>query len=238
MELWAIGRESPFDPGEKAESLDFLRVILNAGITQDQAEYINKDRLASLILLECGNMKPLVNNPLVFQSMAVAWLQSRSEQFQHLLEALFENYSPYEDFREHEITVLDGRLKTDDTRNITRGETTQNNGSYNNTGHTDDVTETSVSADNESTYQPRERVGRTVDDTLANTHSDTTTDNETKADILNGLKKTDDTTTREFYGHKNSNQTLALQELEVAQNNLYDMIIKWWTDALFIGIYD
>ena len=238
MELWTIGRESPIRPGEAAESMDFLRVIMNSGIAADQSDYINGERLAGLILLECGNMKPIINNPLVFQTTAINWLQSRHEQFKHLLEALFTDYLPYEEFREHETTVLDGTLKTDDTRTIDRDLTTANSGEFANTGHTDDVTETSVSADNENTYQPRERVARSVDDTLSNTHSDTTTENEGKTDVLDGTKKTDDTTNRDFYGHKKSNQLLALEELQVSQNNLYDMIVKWWTDALFIAIYD
>ena len=238
MELWTIGRESPITPGQKAESMDFLRVIMNAGIADDQKAYINGERLANSILLECGNMKPILNNPLVFQSAAINWLQSRHEQFKHLLQALFEDYDPYEEFREHEVTVLDGLLKTDDTRTIDRDQTIANRGEFNNIGHTDDVTETSVSADNESTYQPRERVGRTVDETLDNTHNDETNDNTDTEDVLDGRKKTDDTTTRDFYGHRKSNQLLALEELEVAKNNLYDLIVTWWIDALFIAIYD
>ena len=311
MELWRITQPAG------TESLDYLKAIIQSGLGA-QTEAISVERLALLILQECGNMRPIYNSYSVFYRMSINWFGTRYEQITHLIHALLEDYLPYQEFNWHEREVLDGRIKTDDTRNITEDNTHVNNGqyetttdetktenststttgsystdtdesitenntisnsgAYNNTGHSDDVTETGISADNENSFQPRERVARSVDDTLANTHNDTTTetkstsdntdvanehtdtttaekttkdnidinnthtdtdtDDKNKVDVLDGLRKQDDETNRDFYGHKTSNQLLALQELEIAQQNIYDCIVKWFTDALFIGVWE
>ena len=170
--------------------------------------------------------------------MAVAWWKTRAEQIEHLIASLLTQYEPFEEFRWHETEVLDGTIKTDDTRTINSSDTINNSGDYTNIGRTDDTTTTGISADNESTFQPREEVVKGVDDRLTNRHKDETTDILHKGDTLDGTKKTDDITNREFYGHKKSNMELALEELEVAQQNVYDIIVAWFTDAMFVGIWE
>ncbi len=231
MELWRITQQAG------TQSIDYLKAIIQSGLG-GHASAIDSDRLALLILQECGNMRPIYNSYSVFYTMSINWFASRYEQITHLINALLEDYLPYEEFNWHEHEVLDGLKKTDDTRTIDRDEMINNTGSYNNTGHSDDATETGISADNESTFQPREHVGRTVDDTLDNSHTDSTSDDVDTSDVLDGKVKTDNTTDRDFYGHKTSNQLLAKQELEIAQENIYDCIVKWFTDALFVGVWE
>lgn len=233
MELWRIGRTSPSDPTRPAQPIEYIENIINEANIDER---LNVGTLALLILQECGGRCPVYEGVVAFQVFAVNWLKTRKEQINHLLDALFAQYNPLEEFHYYEHDVLDGRIKTDDTRNITEdnehvnnGEwrtqteetkteekssttagnydtatdetrtesgTIANNGGYTNTGTTDDVTDTGISADNENSFQPREHVAKDVDDTLTNTHNDTTTESKSTT-IDNDVANTHTDTTTE-----------------------------------------
>ncbi len=227
-ELWTIGRQN-------ATAIDYIRSIFTSANIDNR---LDDETLAYMILKDCGNMQPLYNDTAAFHTFAIMWARSRKEQINHLLSALFTTYDPYEEFRWSEHEVLDGTLKIDDIRDIDDKRKVENEGSFNNIEHTESAETNSVSADNESDFQPREKRETVVDSTLDNVHADVTQDNDKVNDTLDGTHKTDNITDRTFYGHKKSSQLLALEEFELAKHNVYDMLVQWFTDSLLLGVYE
>lgn len=226
MELWEIFNDQ--------SSVYFLRGILTDA---EIDERIDKAVLSDMIVAECGGMVTRYNESATFYRMAVSWFKSRKEQITHLLDALWSEYKPLEEFRYTEKEVLDGRKKTDNDTTQKINETVTNNG-----GATDkltglDIETHSVSAENESTFQPREQTQTSRTNDTSNTHNDTTGTTANNTTDFNGLEKRDDTITRDHYGHKSPSQVLAMQEYEVAQENVYDIITNWFADALMLPLY-
>lgn len=226
IEIWEIRQQT--------SGFNYLLNMMSDGELDAR---INKPTLSDSIVAACGGMVTRYNDSATFYRMGVSWFKSRKEQITHLLDALFSEYKPLEEFRYNEKEVLDGRKKTDNVTDGTLKESVQNNGGATDDFNGNQITTESVSAENESSFQPRNQTTTTTTNTNTNVHNDTTGTDSTTKQTLDGLEKRDDTITREHYGHKTSSQELALKEFEVAQENVYDIICAWFMDALMLGVY-
>ena len=201
----------------KASSIDNLALLTDIASGVGFDSRINTTTLNYLILKECGDLEPRHTTTDVFKVLSIQWWKSRKEQIAHLLDALATSYKPFEDFRWHEEGERDIADDFDAEHNTTDSIVT-----------TDDVTvEHKVSADNEAYYQPRDTT----------TTDDDATSNETGKLTKDENRKTDDDHTLDRYGHNASNQKNALDEVEVAQYNIYQMLVDWYSQAFFVQVW-
>jgi hypothetical protein len=249
---------------------------------------LDHDLMTSAIMMRCGLLEPIYNDPVTFKSALETWFVMHRWNIEHLMRLACQNYNPLENYDRWEHLnnrhQEDGDEKEkhsgtdtethsgDDIDKLTGTDTETHSGDdvHKLTGteavhHTGTVkTETTVSAFNESNYQPDNNVVETRDNT------DTTTFNKNDA-LTHGEKidtkygKTDTFThgenidtkygkniTTEFgkidtdmsnnHIHGNIGVTtftqMAEQEIALVKSfNIYDTVVSLLEDDLFIGVY-
>lgn len=125
----------------------------------DECEYIDKDILINIILMQCGEFETLYAD-IDFMSFAIGlWCEKWRWTMLKIDKALAIEYSPLENYDRHEDWTDTGSRDTSGTVNQ------------------DNETENKVSAYNESTYQPNTKqtsdtdTTTTVNEEAASTHT-------------------------------------------------------------------
>lgn len=225
---------------------------------------LDAEKCKSAILMRCGLLEPVYNDPRVFREMIYTWFHIRDWNFKHLIAIIQAEYSPIENtdrYSEHEIITAGTDSKSregTDERKI--GTTGSDNRVIGTTGsdsrtRTPDLTRAmtdEISAENSSEYQPDSK--HTTHDTGTETtagsrsenvtndlmRSENVTDNLTRSETESGKRDGSETYTEHTHGNigVTSNVQLISEEIELIRRfNVYDWIAERIEETFFIMIY-
>ena len=203
-------------------SLNNLTSPLDGVITPDP---ISSDTVKSYIMIRCGLLTPVYNDPDTFREACRVWFAARSWEFEHLVNILRAKYSPIENVDRHDEwteettgdyqnaesgtdrTVKDASNTESGTDRTIKDASSQLSGSDsasssdvlsgNDVENTTRYTENTVSAFNSSTYQPDNKTQDGGDLTTIYGKIDT----YNKTDTYGKREDVDDNTST-TYGHK------------------------------------
>lgn len=184
---------------------------------------IDRDAMNKAIITRLGACRPLTTNTTVFKTMLDEFFNRYNYNIGKLLDTMYYEYDPLanKDWTRTEHRESVGDIDNTDTY-------TTNNTGTDGLSRTD---ETTVSAYDSSSYQPKQKVGVTSSE---NTTSNTSHTGATTSDI-----KSDVDTEENFKGKDSDDtyQTLIEQERELSQFNIYNWIIEQMRRELFLLIY-
>ena len=200
-------------------------------------EPLDLDAVKSAIMIRCGLLTPVFNDPETFTKVTTQWFFNKQWTFEHLINIVKAEYNPIENVFEE---------RTEDT---TYGRTDTRTGGYKDTnGGKDqrditnagtDTTTNTISAFNSNTYQPDNQSatlhGHTVDDDLTYGH---TLEREYKSDKNTQGGK--DTLSVKRHGNigVTSADDLIQQELELLRHfDIYGFIAELFEKDNMIMIY-
>lgn len=214
-------------------------------------EGIDKDVLTNNILLRGGEFEVLYSDPEFMQKSIYVWSKKWYRTFDKWARALAIEYNPIDNYDRHE-EWNDSRDKTDsDNHDVTINSSLSQSGSgnYSDSAHdktTDNETkETKVSAYDSTSYQPKEKT---------ETNHTQNLDHSASGNNSNNLSQSDHTTnsgthtgnehegsTHSGYIHGNigvkTTQSMVLEELQLAEWNLYEHITDLFLSEYVIPIY-
>ena len=210
----------------------------------DLPQPLDNEKCRSAILMRCGLLEPVYNDPRVFREMIYTWFHIRDWNFKHLIAIIQAEYSPIENtdrYSEHEITTTGADSKN---RSGTDARTIGTTGSDMRT-RTPNLTRTmtdEISAENSSNYQPdSQHTSRdTGTETNSGSRSENVTDNLTRSETESGTRDESEAYTEHTHGNigVTSNVQLISEELELIRRfNVYDWIAERIEDTFFIMIY-
>ncbi|MEE3334447.1 MAG: hypothetical protein VZR54_09320 [Ruminococcus sp.] len=184
---------------------------LDGVITPDP---INSEIVKSYIMIRCGLLTPVYNDPDTFREAARVWFAARSWEFEHLVNILRAKYSPIENVDRYDEWTKDttGGYKnaesgTDrtikDASNQLSGSDTRTNNATDGTSGADietttRATENTISAFNSGGYQPDNKTQDSGD--LITKYGKTEGHNETDVNAYGRREDIDDDTAT-TYGH-------------------------------------
>lgn len=209
----------------------FKNLVLPEGIT--------KEDLTNNILLRGGDFEVLYPDPYFMQDAIGLWGRKWNRTFSKWVEALAIEYAPLENYdRKEDYTDTSNRgVKTSGRKDS--GNTRTFDNSDTNTAGIVVTSESEVSAFDSSTYQPSEKTTSTPEgyDTLA--HSGTITDEYGEG--TSGSETENGKTVHDGRIHGNigvkTSQSMLVEELDVAQWNLYEHITDLFLSEFVIPIY-
>lgn len=172
---------------------------------------IDRDMLNRIIIKDLGNLRPITTNTKILKMLIEEFFNKYNYNIGKLLDTMYVNYDPLSN---KNITETEHRESTGDI---------DNTDTYNTTTGVD--TEDTVSAYNETTYQPKakkEQDGTT--DHRGETTSDIHSDVDTHKTVIG--KDSPDTY-----------QSLIEQERKLAEFNIFVWIIKHMRKELFLMVY-
>lgn len=205
---------------------------------------IDAEIVKSYIMLRCGLLTPVYNEPDLFRESCRVWFSARSWEFEHLVNMLKAKYSPIENVDRYDEWK---RETTGDYKNTESGKDTttkemSNQRSGTDTETTDRETENTISAFNSSSYQPDNKTTNTGD-----------------IEMKHGLREDIDDETSTNYGHVldndhhdietydqhlhgnigvTSNQKMMNEELDLLERfNVYDWIASQFETDMMVCIY-
>ena len=204
MEVWKL-KQTGTTP--TPSNLDYLYGIFEeAGIDSR----IDREVLALEIIEECGAQTPRYMDTFFFAVMATNFFKIKAREYSRDLDVLGQAYNPLDEFNvERRESGYDHNVRTDDL------EETFDMGQQ--------TTTHSVSADNESGYQPRNQ-------DITGSDIDTTTNTGTQTHHNNYEHNTDER------GRHKGAQELLLSEIEANKVNIYRIIALDFSEALMSAI--
>lgn len=221
---------------------------------------LDAEKCKSAILMRCGLLEPVYNDPRVFREMIYTWFHIRDWNFKHLIAIIQAEYSPIENtdrYSEHTVTNSgsDSReyggsdtfnASTEDTASRTENSTD----SRTRTPNLQTLTIDEISAENASDYQPdsQHRTSDSGSETNAGTsageeserrngsRTETNSYGKTETGSRNGQE------TYKEHTHGNigvtSNVQLINEETELIRRfNVYDWIAERLEETFFIMVY-
>ena len=192
-------------------SLNNLTSPLDGVITPDP---INAEMVKSYIMIRCGLLTPVYNDPDTFREACRVWFAARSWEFTHLINILEAKYSPIEnvdrydewtnektgDYKNAESgtdrTIKDASNNLSGTDATNRTTIDQESGSDAENRHA--VTENTISAFNSGGYQSDNKTEDSELKTTTYGRRDDVNDNES---VTYGKKEKIDDNTSTTYGH-------------------------------------
>lgn len=195
------------------EGLDiFAGVVAPSGI--------DRETLISAIMVRCGLLTPVYNDPYTFQKATSVWFMTKQWTFEHLVNIIKSEYSPIENVDRYDThtTVHDG--KNEYNRSESGSDTKSYNGSSENT----------ISAFNSNAYQP--------DNKSVDSSSDKMQYGKSTGE--NGKDQYTDTFTQHLHGNigVTSNQQLINQELDLlGRFDIYKYIAEQFEKDNCIMLY-
>lgn len=183
-------------------------------------EGIDRETLISAIMIRCGLLTPVYNDPYTFQKATSVWFMSKQWTFEHLVNIIKAEYSPIENVDRYDshTTVHDG--KNEYNKNESGSDTKNYTGSSENT----------ISAFNSSAYQP--------DNKSVDSSSDRMQYGKSTGE--NGKDQFTDTFTQHLHGNigVTSNQQLINQELDLlGRFDIYKYIAEQFEKDNCIMLY-
>lgn len=207
-------------------------------------EPLSAEAVRAAIVVRCGLLTPIYNDPDVFRQIAADWFYNKQWNFQHLVKVLQAEYSPIENYDRYEewTDTHTGTVKNDGTGKDTHGGKDTRTGGYTDTNSGQDETTNEVSAENASTYQPDTKSTDRAGKVLTNTHNDTDQyghtidrkDNNTRTDDLK------DTHVAHLHGNigTTKNTEMMLDEIGlIGQFDPYKWIASQFENDMMIMLY-
>ena len=210
---------------------------------------LSREQLNKMIVLNLGEQTPYFTHTDLIKTNIENWFATHEWNIKKLCDTLDLQYNPLydKDWYENKTRDLDGTHTGTDT--MAKTGTQSNNDAIESHDTTEEViedktTETKVSAYNENSYQPQQKV-------TENTPSDIVTDDFEKTDVnilTNNLLDTetqnlanteDEETNIHHYGKEDSGTYAEMIEKErrQAQFNIYEWIIEHLSDEILLGVF-
>lgn len=229
--------------------INYLPTILDGVIVPEE---IDTDILKGEIRLQCGLLRPLYSEPEIMKEAISQWFAARSWTFEHLVNIIKAEYSPIENtdrYDSTERTITGSESGTDSetmggSRTTERGEEHSASETENSTGTGQN--ENTVSAYNETTYQPAVKDENSATNTTTRSATDSTdgsetmTEQKTRSGQDARSHNTKDVYMQHLHGNigVTTNQEMINQELELLHNfNIYQWITFNLRDSLFLEVY-
>lgn len=172
---------------------------------------IDRDMLNKIIIKDLGFLRPITTNSTILKLLIEEFFDKYNYNIMRLLDTMYLEYSPLQN---KDITEHDYRHSTGDI---------DNHDNYTTTSGVD--TEDTVSAYNETTYQPKSKQEQ---DGVTEHYGNTTSDIESYVYSTHTIKGKDG---------NDSYQTLIEQERKLAEFNIFVWIIKHMRKELFLMVY-
>ena len=207
-------------------------------------EPLNPAAVRAAIVVRCGLLTPIYNNPDVFRQITADWFFNKQWNFAHLVKVLRAEYSPienYDRYEEYEDTHT-GTVTNDGGSKDTHSGEDKRTGGYTDTNSGQDETTNEVSAENANDYQPDTKSTDKAGKVLTNTHNDTDQyghiidrkDNNTRTDDLK------DTHKAHLHGNigTTKNTEMMLDEIAmIGQFDPYKWIASQFENDMMIMLY-
>ena len=209
---------------------------------------LNRDTCISAIMVRCGLLTPVFNDPDTFRNATAEWFLEKTWVFQHLINIIYAEYSPIENVDRHEQTITtygktetrSGGYKDTEGGKDTTALSGTDQRDISNTGT--DTTTNEISAFNSTGYQADNKSsllhGHAVDDDITyGKQSDLTYGHTNEREYKNDKNTAGgkDTTTVHVHGNigVTSNQQLINQELDLLQRfDVYKFIAQQFENDL------
>ena len=172
---------------------------------------IDRDMLNRIIIKDCGNLRPITTNTKIMKMLIEEFFNKYNYSIGKLLDTMYMEYNPLSN---KNITEIEHRESTGDI---------DNSDDYNTTTGLD--TEDTVSAYNETEYQPKSKQEK---DGVTEHHGTTTSDIHSDVDTNKTITGKDSPDTY---------QSLIEQERKLADFNIFVWIIKHMRKELFLMVY-
>lgn len=205
---------------------------------------INVETLKSAIMIRCGLLTPVYDDPFTFIEATTHWFLSKQWTFQHLINIINAEYSPIENVDRFDSTTTnhDGSdMKTGGYKNSESGSDTKTGG-YTDTNSGVDTTTNNISAFNADTFQPDNQEQTQHGHVVTNSNNETTNYEHTLDNTNNETTtyNSNETFTQHLHGNigVTSNQQLINQELELLSKfDIYKYIAEEFEKDNFIMVY-
>lgn len=197
-------------------------------------EGIDDDILIPNLLAETAELEVLYPNPTVMKTLIGVWSQKQSPIWQHMYETTQYEYNPIENYNRYETENAD----SEDTRTI--AETNSGSDSSTSTGTGSQSVTNKVAAFNLGSNLTDEN-GLAPNSAGSSSSSSTNSGSVTYGKKVNTTDGIERESSREAHLHGNigvmSTQDMIKQERDIADFNIYDMIIKDFVRRFCIMVY-
>ena len=202
---------------------------------------LNREQLNKMIVLNLGEQTPYFTHTDLIKTNIENWFATHKWNIKKLCDTLDLQYNPLydKDWYEQKTRDLDGTNTGTENTDSSFDNAIVSNDETNEVIE-DKTTETKVSAYNESTYQPQQKV-------TENTPKDTVTDDFEKREseeanklLTKNLANTEDEETNiHHYGKEDSGTYAEMIEKErrQVQFNIYEWIIEHLSDEILLGVF-
>lgn len=221
---------------------------------------LNRETLISAIMIRCGLLTPVYNDPNTFRNATKYWFDAKQWTFEHLIKVIQANYSPIENVdRYDEQTTTKGSQETKTggftdtgsaTDTISESGTEQLDHDESKDYSGTDTTTNTVSAFNADTFQNDSKIDLAHGESIDTDSTDVTTyGKRTDSTKSNSLTRSNNETTsisgndvftQHMHGNigVTTNQQLINQELELlAKFDVYKYIAEQFENDNMIMLY-
>lgn len=205
---------------------DYKGLDIFAGVSVPDS--LDEDLVKSAIMMRCGLLTPVYNEPETFIEAETVWFESNQWMFEHLINIIQAEYSPIENVDRY------------DTTSNTHTGTDSESGGYSNTESGSDTLDMDgtntdeISAFNSSSYQPDNK--NTIDRTDKTTYGHKLTNSNSKSMTYGSTESF----TQHLHGNigVTTNQQLINGELDLIKNfHVYDYIAECFEKEFMIMVY-
>lgn len=189
---------------------------------------LNLETVISAIMLRCGLLTPVYNDPATFREATRLWFNTKQWTFSHLIKIIQAEYSPIENVDRYDEHTTSGSYSDAEGGN----ERIDSTGNVSHSGS--DITTNEVSAFNSSGFQNDRKTEYEHGENIASTSGDTKTFGKT----VNHSGS--ENYTQHSHGNigVTSNQQLINQELELLKHfDIYKYIAEQFESDMMIMVY-
>lgn len=229
------------------------------GLSLPEDSPLDRETMVNVIMQKCGLNIPLYADPFVMKSAVTLWSAKNQYTFIHIGKIFEAEYSPIENTDKYDsITVNRSRDMTDNTEmqsakvedlDTTSGTMTTTNNTQGHSGKDTTTSEDATSAENVSTYSPKDKnetetvYASSITDTGSGTSNTTATSDKT-TNLSGSNDKTIDedevtTTTQHLHGNIGiTNNALQTEEYDFLRDyNPYNFIAGLFESELTLFVY-
>lgn len=207
-------------------------------------EPINAEIVKSYIMLRCGLLAPVYNDPDTFREAVRVWFSARSWEFEHLVNILKAKYSPIENVDRYDEWTKDttgGYKNTESGSDVVNKDITDQTSGMDRE-NTTRATENTISAFNSSAYQPDNKTQDSGDLTTIYGKNDRVDDDTTTTygHVLDNDHNDNEHFIQHLHGNVGvtSNEKLINEELDLLERfNVYDWIASQFESDMMIYVY-
>lgn len=196
---------------------------------------MDADLVKDNILLETAELEIILTNPDKLKWAISTWSKKRLPSWQRIYDVLLKKYDPLENYRRHEQRNIDRERTGQNEDHTTIG--TENAGSGTDINIPDETSTLSKTGFNSGNLQVTEQENRTGENTTTTSYENQTDTTSDRSGEENEQESTEENAL--IYGNIGitSSQTLLLQEIEVAQQNIIDIITEDFKESFCVMVY-